>query len=735
MRLTRIWALCSLFVLPIAAEAKTTLRHDPLDPKVGPFPSDLLTVADPQQKTGLHVNLEGAPACLGSDFVSCAAVTELLNGLDGFSVKPQFTLCFSAEINPATLKDGVAVAPADGSAPAMPINQVFYDHATRCALAKPDNVLDQGTRYLVFVSSAVLDTLGQAVAADDAFSACVSGGGTSYCAALARALTRGPREARAVTVIGASLFTTMSATDWLQKARQFLYSGAAPPTLRSAGPKSVFTVADLQLFDWMPQTVSDVDPFAHFPIPGEVLAGVEKVAFGLYLSPNYLRPSFPVFPGTIGTIPTTKTGQKIVDPLDFATISYHVFLPPVIDPSTKIPVVIYGHGSGDGQFGAPTAIASTLAKAGFATLAIDLVGHGFGPGSKTVLVDSSGTYTIKSPGRSLALPDGSILPGVGCQAFGPIAVRDCLRQSAVDVMALIQNIKANRLGLNLDPKRIYFVGQSLGSLMGSLVHAVDPDVKAAVINVGGDSAVDAARVTYGPKRPFDNPDFDSPDLIYLLTYNASLVIPLQVDLSKPLVLNPEFDFFYPYRGDQVTEVVAEPGASVATEIQRAFEVADWINIPGAPLAFAPHFKAKPLPKVPPKATLFQFGWGDIEVANPVESNLVRAYAGPAQPTFETLPVQFFRFDRALAVDPHLAFVFMDGAPFSILPHRYLANPSIVEPSNADELLLMQAVQGQVVRFFQSGATTVLPPFFQNLSLATLPTTRHYTWPIQVNPAP
>ncbi len=717
MRQTRIWALCSLLVLPVAAEASTTLLHSPLSPEIGPFPSDLLTVVDSRQKTGLHVSLPAAPAC-GADFVSCAVVNELLNQFDGFSVKPQFTLCFSADINPATLKGGVAVAPADGSAPAMPIDQVLYDHSSHCALAKPDNVLNQSTRYLLFVSSAVRDATGMAVGADDGFKTCASGGGSPYCAALARALTNGPREARAVSVIGASLFTTMSATDWLQKARQFLYSGGAPPTRLPAGPKTVFNVADLQVFDWMPQMVSNVEPSEPLvSITADVLAGVERVAFGLYLSPNFLRPSGDVFPETIGTIPTTKTGLKIADPLNFATISYHVFLPRVTDPSAKIPVVIYGHGSGDGQFGAPTVIASTLAKAGFATLAIDIVGYGFGPDSKTVLTDSSGTYTVKSPGRSLAVPGGFFVPGAGCQAFGPIAVRDCLRQSAVDVMALVQNIKADRLGLNLDPKRIYFVGQSLGSFMGTLVHAVDPDIRAAVINVGGDSVVDTARLAYG----------DDTDAEYLGAYSPQL---LQGVLeSDPAATQPDFDFYYAYRGP-----VTETAISSVVDIQRAFEVADWMNIPGAPLAFAPHLKVQPLSKGQVKPTLFQFGWGDIEVANPVESNLVRAYAGPAQPTFATLPVQFFRFDRALDFDPHLAYVFMPGAAFSILPHRYLANPSIVEPSNADELALMLEVQRQVVRFFKSGTTGVLPLFFQNLSLATLPTTRHYTWPIQVAPA-
>lgn len=720
----RRWALCSLLVLvlPIAAEAKTTLLYEPVSPATGPYPSpypsDLLTVDDPLQKTGRHVNLSAAPACLGSDFVSCDVVKELINQLDGFSVKPQFALCFSAQIDPATLKGGIAAAPANGSAPAMPINQVFYDRTTRCALAKPDNVLNQGTRYLLFVSSAVRDTFGKSVAAADAFKACAAGGGTSYCAALAQALTSGPAQARAVTVIGASLFTTMSATDWLQKARQFLYGSPVPPTVLPAG---LFNVADLQSFTWSAQTNIDGST-TDFPIPLSVLGGVEKIAFGLYLSPNFIQTTGPL-PGTIAVTPTGGPIQDPV-PLDipaippgYAPISFHVFLPHVSSASAKIPVVIYGHGSGDSQFGAPTAIASTLAKAGFATLAMEIVGHGFGPASEVLLtVPGGGTINIPAPGRSVPLqPDGSILPGDGCQVPGPIAVRDCLRQSAVDVMALVQNIKANGLGVNLDPDRIYYVGQSFGSFIGSLVHAVEPGVKAAVINVGGDSVVDTARQAFG----------DDSDLVYLLLYNPALLA-----VAGPAAATPTFDFFYPYR-DKVTQTTT-PGVA---DIQRAFEVADWMNIPGAPLAFAPHFKLSPLPGVPAKSTLFQFGWGDLETANPVEGNLVRAFAGPAQSPFATLPVQFFRFDLALALDPHLAFVFMDGATFSILPHRYLANPSIVEPSNFDELLIMQQVQRQVAQFFKSGTTLVLPPFFQNLNLATLPTTRHYTWPVQVNPSP
>ena len=722
MRMTRIWALCSLLVLPVAAEAKTTVRHVPLSPQVGPFPSDVLTVADPLQKTGRRVNLAAAPACLGSDLVSCAGVTALLNQFDGFSVKPQFNICFSGPVDPSSLKGGIAVAPADGSAGAMAVNQVFYDRTTNCVQAKPDNVLNQGTRYLLFVSNRVRAADGTTIVADDAFKSCALSGGTPYCAALKTALTSGPREARAVSIAGASIFTTMSATDWLQKARAALYTNPFLPVALPAGDKGVFNVAELQSFVWLPQTNINQPP-QPIPVPLPILEGVEKIAFGLYLSPNYIQPDGPM-PGTIAVTPTGGGIQAPVPvpgvdpslPPGYVPISYHVFLPHASSPTAKIPVVIYAHGSGDSQFGAPTAIASTFAKAGFATLAIDLVGHGFGPGGLAILTDGQGDHFVSSPGRGVPLqPDGSILPGDGCLVPGPIAVRDCLRQSAVDIMALIQNIQATGLGVQLDPARVFLVGQSLGSFAGSLAHAVEPGIKSAVINVGGDSTVDTARLAYG----------DDSDLLYLLLYNQALLA-----IPGPALGSPSFDFYYPYR-DRVSQTTT-PGVA---DIQRAFEVADWLNIPGAPLAYAPHFKLKPLPGVQAKPTLFQFGWGDLEVVNPVEANLVRAYAGPSQSPYALLPAQFFRFDLALALDPHLAHVFMEGATYSILPHRYLANPSIVEPENADELSIMLEVQRQVARFFKSGTTLVLPPFFHNLSLATLPNSRHFTWPVQANPAP
>jgi hypothetical protein len=270
--------------------------------------------------------------------------------------------------------------------------------------------------------------------------------------------------------------------------------------------------------------------------------------------------------------------------------------------------------------------------------------------------------------------------------------------------------------VNLDPSRIYYVGQSLGSYIGSLVHAVEPRVKAAVLNVGGDSALDTARLSFG--------DFLAD--FYLFSYNAALA----AVVGDAPFLDPAFDYSFPYR-DQLTE---SPGPGLG-DIQRVFEVTDWLNIPGAPLAFAPHFQVQPLPGVSAKRTLFQFGFGDLEVTNPTESALVRAAVGRNVDRDAPLPVSYWRFDLAVAANPHLAHIFMEGAATSILPHRILANPSLLDPANGDEVVIALGMQRQVADFFASRPISVTPPFFEIPTLSTLPETRNFTWPFELAPTP
>ncbi len=111
------------------------------------------------------------------------------------------------------------------------------------------------------------------------------------------------------------------------------------------------------------------------------------------------------------------------------------------------------------------------------------------------LTDNSGTvHTVATPGRGIPLTGNTIGATDGCIVPGAIAIRDCGRQTAVDLFALVDTIQRTLgLGLQVNPNRIYYVGQSFGSTYGTLFHAVEPAVKAAVINVGGGTSVDIAR--------------------------------------------------------------------------------------------------------------------------------------------------------------------------------------------------------------------------------------------------
>src|SRR5215470_7061036 len=65
-------------------------------PSAGPFPSDLFTVPDPQQHTGLRVNLP-LPNCAERPS-DCATLAEI-NTLDGFHVQPRLSIPFSGPID------------------------------------------------------------------------------------------------------------------------------------------------------------------------------------------------------------------------------------------------------------------------------------------------------------------------------------------------------------------------------------------------------------------------------------------------------------------------------------------------------------------------------------------------------------------------------------------------------------------------------------------------------------
>lgn len=663
-----------------------TARFDSNLPAVGPFPADSLTVPNSAQATGLQINLPLPAECAVTPTLSACSDRFLLNQLDGFSVNPRLQVCFSGPVDAGSLKEGIRIFPLDSRGGAIPINQVIFDPNTNCAYAKPDRVLDQQSRYLFAVTNDVKDDSGKAVKEEKAFKTCLKKGNDRYCRALSNAVDKAGDKKLEDRLVTASVFTTLSTTDWLEKARAWVNAPLTPALVLPAGSPTWFNLADIQGMAWIPQ---DNNPTpAPQAIPLGALRGVERIVFGLYLSPNFLNVSGPL----AGSITTTPTNRPIAGPVPapgvpplippgFVPISFHVFLPPASKkPLLGFPVVIYGHGLGDSQFGAPTFMASTLAERGFATIAMEVVGHGFGPGGVVQVTTASGTTTVSTPGRGIALtPGGPIGPTDGCILPGPLAIRDCARQTAVDLFALVRTLRLTLgLGLQINPNRMFYVGQSLGSTYGTLFHAVEPEVRAAVLSVGGGPSVDVSRLS-PVGRPLG--------MFYLGTHNPPL-------LNVPPA--PSQDYFhdgfndnYVFRDSPSVAVNNVPGA---IDIHAAFEVAEWLGMTGDPVAYASHLRLSPLRGVPSKFTLFQFALGDLEVPNPTNSALIRAAGGERS-------AWYLRFDKAAQLRPELLGAMMPGFPLPILPHRFLSNPTIFGPGTEAATSLALAGQQQAARFF------------------------------------
>src|SRR5262249_59940926 len=84
----------------LARAAGVQARFSLETPSAGPFPSNLFTVPDPQQQTGLRVQLP-LPDCAERPS-DCTTLAEI-NTLDGFNVQPRLSIPFSGPIDVASV--------------------------------------------------------------------------------------------------------------------------------------------------------------------------------------------------------------------------------------------------------------------------------------------------------------------------------------------------------------------------------------------------------------------------------------------------------------------------------------------------------------------------------------------------------------------------------------------------------------------------------------------------------
>jgi hypothetical protein len=725
-----------LEVLEDRCVPSTFAAFDLGNPESGPFPSDRFTVADASQLTGRRVNLtppDQSTRPSDHDDIS------VIDTLDGFNLQPRLSVAFSGPIDVNTVNSNTVflikladpTAPEEGGGQVVGINQTVWDVATNTLHVESDELLDQHTRYALIVTRGVHDAAGQPVEASDEFShfrhdlnfgQSQDADWKVYRKEMLDALqvARGDGVAEK-DIVTASVFTTQSATAVLEKIRDQIHAATPQPAdfnLGTKGEPTVFSRNAVTGITFHKQTGTKgvASDFTNVQLTANLAAlpmhgAVGELAFGKYLSPDY-----EVHPDAAGRaageageyIPPVGTRTGTPEVQGYNEIDFNLFLPAGQMPEGGWPVAIYGHGNtdikNDSFLVAATLAEHTLAEQGIATIAINAVGHGFGP-LGTLIVNSSarGPATFSAGGRGRDQDGhGTIDANEGISATSPRGVlfySDGIRQTAADLMQLVRVIQVGMVvpGYGggqqaLNPSRISYFGHSLGANYGTVFLAVEPDVSAGVLNAPGNPPANrewGGRAALGMLLQSRTPSLvNSPGISVFggLTVGTPYFdenMPLRDGTPLPVTLTLADGVTT--RADTIKSPVNNtvPGAMA---IQEVLTNIDWASQAGSPVAYAPHLRKAPLPGVSAKSVIYQFNLGDTSAPNPNTTAILRAGDLADRATF-------YRHDLAFAADPTL--------PKN--PHRFLlGQPAATTPSARLRVAeIARGYQEQIKTFFAS----------------------------------
>jgi hypothetical protein len=650
-------ALVALLALAPAASAQNPRVAPRLDlgaVETAPFPNDRWTVRDTSQRTGRRVALP-RPDCTANQG-ACQDV-DVLNTLDGFDLQPRVTIPFTGAIDLASVRPGtVFLVPARGRGGRVPVGQVSWDPETTTLRADPVRLLGEGRRYLLVVTRDVQTPEGRRI-----------GRAAGALGAAARAALRRAGIARRRVAV-AALFTTRTATWLMDRISRQVEAADAPATrfdLGAGGERTVFARAALTGITFNRQT-GTAPAFTPAPVPVALLGdAVGTLAFGSYRSTQFIDER--------ERIPFVPSRTRRLEPQGTEEVAVTVFLPSGERPAGGWPVAIFGHGFTDSRFGAPFTVARTMAEAGLATVAINVVGHGGGPeGTLAVQRTDGGPVTLPAGGRGEDQnADGAIGNFEGVNAEAPyelLSSTDGLNQTVAD---LLQLTKAIRGGVDvdgdgrpdLDGGRITYAGQSFGGIYGTEFLGASRAVRVGVPNVPGGPIIEIARL--------------SPSFRPLVTLSLAARDLLN---GGP---NGGAEESIPLRGQP--PVVQVPGASA---IQRFLDQVEWASQTSNPVAWAPRLRERPLPGLRPRRVIIQYARGDRTVPNPTTANIIRAGRLADRATL-------LRADLAFAQDP----------AFGTNPHAFLSR--IASPGLAGTVA--RQGQEQIATFLASNGRRTIDP--------------------------
>jgi hypothetical protein len=684
-------------------------------PEGGPFPSNHFTVPDPRHNTGLRVNLP-LPDC-GARPSDCADIA-LINTLDGFNVQPRLSVPFDGAIDVSSVTsetvfliklicggDDPRGSPCNtGSAPTrVGINQVVWDTFTNTLHVQADEILLQHTPYALIVTNGVRDVSGNAIAAAPAFRYFRQTLDGNYRRVLLGAIHAARKHGVGEDQIAvASVFTTQSVTAVLEKIRAQIKAAVPPPAdfgLNPDGRRTVYALNEVSGITWTRQIGINPSRFTTIPVRVDLAkvpipSAVGQVAFGKFYSPDYRT-----LPG--GVIPPigTRTGAPVVQRMN--EVLFDLYLPSGAMPARGWPVTMLGHGGGNDRHFGPPRIAAALAAHGIAVISINMVGHAGGPlGTLTVNLTNGDAVTFPEGGRGIDQNgDGNIDLTEGFEAAPPNAIiwdRDGFRQHVVDLMQLVRVIE---VGVDvdgdgvqdLDPSRVFYTGQSLGANIGTMLLAVEPNVRVgAFTSAGGERSLrllSASRNAVTDALAARTPSLINMPGVLQIDGVAVPVHPLAFHENLPL--RDGVPVVVDLEGGTMHTIQSPVSNTVAgaAEIQTYIDRWDWAAQSANPVAYARHLRRSPLPGLQPKSVLYLYGRGDRNHVNPGMTALLHAGHLADRTTF-------YRTDLARIEDPRV----------STNPHPfvYLADSPVPLVG-----AISRGAQEQIARFFEShGAITV-----------------------------
>ncbi len=437
---------------------------------LAPMPSNLLTIRDPNTATGLRINLTEDNYSEGIfKYASAFLSPSLLNAADGFSPAGQIVIPLQAPVDPHSLPSTLE-ASVRLESPLLLLEtpswtpvpfHVFVDTSgeyhrppQHFIVMIPAVPLHKATTYVVIVTSSLRQAGGTPMPPYPGFERIKTDEPLTDTDTLRlRDLYKGLFEA-IHEALGLRRQDILLAFDFTTRSEASLF---APMT----------RIKDIV----HTQALKDPPHFTTLHIIPPLLEPSESCeVLGTYSSPSFRTPDDKVLDLDDQGLPRSTHTEEITLLLKL----------PAQPPGARAPLVIFGHGlwvSKETVF----QISEDLLSHGFAIAAIDAACHG-----------------------SRIRKDGFI--GDLFQLETVMRATACLAQTIADELQLVELIKHDLSNIDLlpydpygpsgdgapdvDAERIYYLGQSMGTVLGLTFTALCPEIRAAVLNVPGCGIVD-----------------------------------------------------------------------------------------------------------------------------------------------------------------------------------------------------------------------------------------------------